>query len=181
MGSATWAQASGTKPSEAAVRTDVVDLLRHALQQDVVLTKAGARIAVKPVTVLDSAPEITKSVNAAVFEQIRLSPAHGRADEALQQQLAAGKATAVRCGRGGRLVQALGRGGSVDFPPAPAMYADRHGRLTLQAPRLTQLPPDDAWFHAPTKVVALLLFPQLAVLLDGADAEVMSGLRRLVA
>ncbi|GKQ33452.1 hypothetical protein ALMP_00030 [Streptomyces sp. A012304] len=75
-------------------------------------------------------------MNAAVFEQIRLSPspAHGHADEALQQQLAAGKATAVRCGRGGRLVQALGRGGSVDFPPAPAMYADRHGRLTLQAP-----------------------------------------------
>ncbi|MDX5564801.1 hypothetical protein PYK79_17475 [Streptomyces sp. ID05-04B] len=183
VGSATWAQASGTKPSEAAVRTDVVDVLRQALQQDVVLTKAGARIAVKPVTVLDSAPEITKSVNAAVFEQIRLSPspAHGRADEALQQQLAAGKATAVRCGRGGRLVQALGRGGSVDFPPAPAMYADRHGRLTLQAPRLTQLPPDDAWFHAPTEVVALLLFPQLAVLLDGADADVMSGLRRLVA
>ncbi|MDT0616674.1 hypothetical protein, partial [Streptomyces lancefieldiae] len=52
VGSATWAQASGTKPSEAAVRTDVVDVLRQALQQDVVLTKAGARIAVKPVTVL---------------------------------------------------------------------------------------------------------------------------------
>ncbi|MFC8944064.1 hypothetical protein [Streptomyces rochei] len=61
------------------------------------------------------------------------------------------------------------------------MYADRHGRLTLPAPRLAQLPPDDAWFHAPTEVVALLLFPQLAVLLDGADADVMSGLRRLVA
>jgi hypothetical protein len=120
VGSATWAQASGTKPSEAAVRADVVDVLRQALQQDVVLTKAGARIAVKPVTVLDSAPEITKSVNAAVSEQIRLSPspAHGRADEAVQQ-LAAAKATAVRCGRGGRLVQALGRGGSVDFPPLP--------------------------------------------------------------
>lgn len=96
-------------------------MLRQALQQDVVLAKAGARIAVKPVTVLDSAPEITKSVNAAVCEQIRLSPspAHGRADEALQQQLAAGKANAVRCGRGGRLVQAFGRGGSVDFPPLP--------------------------------------------------------------
>lgn len=74
VGSSTWAQASGTKPSEAAVRSDVVDVLRQALQQDVVLTKAGARIAVKPVTVLGSAPEITKSVNAAVFEQIRLSP-----------------------------------------------------------------------------------------------------------
>ncbi|MGW1617441.1 hypothetical protein ACWCQZ_50940 [Streptomyces sp. NPDC002285] len=104
---------------------------------------AGARIAVKPVTVLDRALEITTSVNAAMFEQIRLSPYpdHGHTDHPLQRQLAAGKATAVRCGRGGRLVQALGRGGSVDFPSAPAMYADRHGRLTLQAPRSPGYPP----------------------------------------
>lgn len=98
-------------------------MLRQALQQDVVLTKTGARIAVKPVTVLDSAPEITKSVNAAVFEQIRLSPspAHGRVDEALQRQMAAGKTTAVRCGRGGRLVQALGRSGSATEPESAAL------------------------------------------------------------
>ncbi|MFE9137895.1 hypothetical protein [Streptomyces sp. NPDC007355] len=84
---------------------------------------------------LDSAPEITKSVNPAAFEQIRLSssPAYVRVDEALRQQMAADKATAVRCGRGGCLVQALGRGGSVDFSPAPAMHAGRHGRLTLQS------------------------------------------------
>ncbi|MET7608493.1 hypothetical protein ABZS96_40135 [Streptomyces avermitilis] len=61
------------------------------------------------------------------------------------------------------------------------MYSDRHGRLTLQAPAFTELPPDGAWFYAPTEVVALLLFPQLAILLDGADPGVMEGLRRLVA
>ncbi|MFJ6438185.1 hypothetical protein [Streptomyces sp. NPDC091416] len=137
-----WARASGTRPSEAAVRTDVVDVLRRALQQDVVLQKAGARIAVKPVTVLDSAAEITTSVNAAVLERIRLSPypARGGAEEALQQQLSAGRANAVRCSRGGRLAQVLGRGGSVDFPSAPAVYADRNGRLTLQAPKLAGCP-----------------------------------------
>ncbi|ATM24695.1 hypothetical protein SMD44_p10196 (plasmid) [Streptomyces alboflavus] len=180
---AKWAQASGTKPSEAAVRTDLIAVVRRALTGDVVLANADASIAVKPVTLLNSAPQMTKSVNAALFQRVRVYPfpAHGFAHDTLQRQISAGKTTVLGCGRGGRLVQAIGRSGTVNFPSAPAMYTDRSGRLTLQAPALADLPPDDAWFYAPTEVVALLLFPQLAVLLDGADPDVMNGLRQLVA
>ncbi|MFE9679208.1 hypothetical protein ACFYO5_34690 [Streptomyces sp. NPDC006259] len=182
VGSASWAQASGAKPSESAVRTDVVAVVRRALDSDVVLAKAGASVAVKPVTLLDTAPEITGTVNAALFERIRLYPfpLNGLAHETLQRQIAAGKTTALGCGRGGRIVEAIGRAGTVTLPAAPAVYSDRHGRLTLQAPAFSELPPDGAWFYAPTEVVALLLFPQLAILLDGADSGVMEGLRRLV-
>ncbi|MFJ8752243.1 hypothetical protein ACIREO_23345 [Streptomyces sp. NPDC102441] len=177
-----WTQASGTKPSESAVRADMVGVVRRALESDVVLTKSGASIAVKPVRLLDSAPEVTKSVNADLFQRIRVYPfpGHGFAHDTLQRQISAGKTTALSCGRGGRLVQAIGRAGTVDFPPAPAIYTDRHGRLTLQAPPFAGLPPDGAWFYAPAEVAALLLFPQLAVILEGADTSVMSGLRQLI-
>lgn len=177
-----WTQASGTKASESVVRADLVGVVRRALESDVVLTKSGASIAVKPVALLDSAPDVTKSVNADLFQRIRVYPfpAHGFAHDTLQRQISAGKTTALSCGRGGRLVRAISRAGTVDFPTAPAIYTDRHGRLTLQAPPLAGLPADDAWFYAPAEVAALLLFPQLALILEGADAGVMSGLRQLL-
>ncbi|MFZ3491870.1 hypothetical protein ACODT5_01270 [Streptomyces sp. 5.8] len=182
VGSTGWAQASGAKPSESAVRTDMAEVVRRALDGDVVLARAGARVAIKPVTLLDDAPQTTGTVNAALFERIRLYPfpLHGYAHETLQRQIAAGKITAVGCGRGGRLVEAIGRGGSVTLPASSAVYCDRHGRLTLQAPAFADLASDGAWFYAPTEVVALMLFPQLAILLDGADPDVMAGLTRLV-